>query len=205
MQFASADTRLDGCWMRGFDLEAGRLDLSNHPFTSGIHSGDTRLTTRYKPDPDPYLTAVGRSGFQASECVAVEDSERGLASAAAAGIRCIVIPRGLSRGGNFTGAWKVLKDIAEGNLSQTEALDIVAEAAASRTKLLKEYLRITGDDDGITFKKLHSRLGKLIQDKVPGGETENEMELLRARCNIFEALLIKHFRSADDFEKLVMK
>ncbi len=34
----------------GFDLEAGRLDVSNHPFTSGIHSGDTRLTTRYKQD-----------------------------------------------------------------------------------------------------------------------------------------------------------
>lgn len=31
----------------GFDLEAGRLDLSAHPFTSGIHAGDTRLTTRY--------------------------------------------------------------------------------------------------------------------------------------------------------------
>lgn len=34
----------------GFDLEAGRLDTSAHPFTSGIHEGDTRLTTRYKPD-----------------------------------------------------------------------------------------------------------------------------------------------------------
>ena len=34
----------------GFDLDAGRLDISNHPFTSGIHSGDTRLTTRYKDE-----------------------------------------------------------------------------------------------------------------------------------------------------------
>ncbi len=34
----------------GFDLEAGRLDLSEHPFTSGIHAGDVRLTTRYKDD-----------------------------------------------------------------------------------------------------------------------------------------------------------
>lgn len=34
----------------GFDLGAGRLDISNHPFTSGIHAGDTRLTTRYKDD-----------------------------------------------------------------------------------------------------------------------------------------------------------
>ncbi len=34
----------------GFDMETGRLDISEHPFTSGIHSGDVRLTTRYKPD-----------------------------------------------------------------------------------------------------------------------------------------------------------
>jgi len=32
-----------------------------------------------------------------------------------------------------------------------------------------------------------------------------DRELFLARCNIFEALLIKHFRSSDDFEKLVMK
>jgi beta-phosphoglucomutase-like phosphatase (HAD superfamily) len=43
----------------------------------------------------------------------VEDSERGLASAAAAGMRCIVIPRGLSRGGKFDDAWKILSDISE--------------------------------------------------------------------------------------------
>jgi carboxypeptidase Taq len=34
----------------GFDMDAGRLDVSNHPFTSGLHGGDTRLTTRYKSD-----------------------------------------------------------------------------------------------------------------------------------------------------------
>ncbi len=74
---------------------------------------DAEDTTRYKPEPDPYLTAISRSGFHASECIAVEDSERGLASAVAAGIRCIVIPRGLSRGGKFEGAWKKLEDIRE--------------------------------------------------------------------------------------------
>jgi carboxypeptidase Taq len=34
----------------GFDLKAGRLDTSQHPFTSGIHGGDIRLTTHYKDD-----------------------------------------------------------------------------------------------------------------------------------------------------------
>ncbi|MEK7136406.1 MAG: carboxypeptidase M32, partial [Patescibacteria group bacterium] len=32
----------------GFDLEAGRLDASVHPFSSGFHPYDVRLTTRYK-------------------------------------------------------------------------------------------------------------------------------------------------------------
>ncbi|MFO0928904.1 MAG: carboxypeptidase M32 [Gemmataceae bacterium] len=31
----------------GFDFEAGRLDVSAHPFCSGIGPGDCRLTTRY--------------------------------------------------------------------------------------------------------------------------------------------------------------
>jgi carboxypeptidase Taq len=31
----------------GFDLNAGRIDVSVHPFCSGIAPGDTRMTTRY--------------------------------------------------------------------------------------------------------------------------------------------------------------
>jgi carboxypeptidase Taq len=31
----------------GFDLEAGRLDTTTHPFCEGLAAGDTRLTTRY--------------------------------------------------------------------------------------------------------------------------------------------------------------
>src|SRR5947209_674944 len=33
----------------GFDFEAGRLDLTTHPFCSGIGPGDCRITTRYNP------------------------------------------------------------------------------------------------------------------------------------------------------------
>jgi carboxypeptidase Taq len=34
----------------GFDLKAGRLDVTTHPFCSGIGPGDTRLTTRYRDE-----------------------------------------------------------------------------------------------------------------------------------------------------------
>lgn len=33
-----------------FDLKAGRLDVTTHPFCSGIGIGDTRLTTRYRDE-----------------------------------------------------------------------------------------------------------------------------------------------------------
>lgn len=34
----------------GFDLDAGRLDVTTHPFCSGFAPGDTRLTTRYREE-----------------------------------------------------------------------------------------------------------------------------------------------------------
>lgn len=40
----------------GFDLEAGRLDESEHPFTTGITPGDVRITTHYYPNN--FISAV---------------------------------------------------------------------------------------------------------------------------------------------------
>ncbi|MEW6529434.1 MAG: carboxypeptidase M32 [Thermodesulfobacteriota bacterium] len=39
----------------GFDFSAGRLDVSAHPFTTGIGPGDVRITTRYQ---DHYFNAA---------------------------------------------------------------------------------------------------------------------------------------------------
>jgi HAD superfamily hydrolase (TIGR01509 family) len=69
--------------------------------------------SRKKPHPDPYLTAVKRSGVDAAACVAVEDSERGLISADAAGVRCLVVPSLLTRGARFLGAYRVLDAISD--------------------------------------------------------------------------------------------
>ncbi len=34
----------------GYEMDAGRLDVSAHPFTTGIGPGDSRITTRYSED-----------------------------------------------------------------------------------------------------------------------------------------------------------
>ena len=43
----------------GFDFEAGRMDVSAHPFSAGLWPGDTRFTTRFdETDPFSCLYAV---------------------------------------------------------------------------------------------------------------------------------------------------
>lgn len=66
-----------------------------------------------KPDPEPYLTAMRQNDLSADECVVIEDSDRGLRAALAAGLRCVVIPQGLTQGLDFTGALCELTDIRQ--------------------------------------------------------------------------------------------
>ena len=64
-----------------------------------------------KPNPDPYLTAISRYGLQLDQCIVVEDSERGLAAATAAGLKCMIIRTEWSKNGDFRKASKVLDSI----------------------------------------------------------------------------------------------
>lgn len=66
-----------------------------------------------KPSPEPYLKALEISGCSREECVVVEDSERGLAAAYDAGIKCIVIPNHLTQGSDFSKAWKIIDRIEQ--------------------------------------------------------------------------------------------
>ncbi len=45
-----------------------------------------------KPHPEPYLTAARLLGVEAANCVAIEDSPAGVASAVAAGVPTIAVP-----------------------------------------------------------------------------------------------------------------
>jgi HAD superfamily hydrolase (TIGR01509 family) len=91
-----------------FDLIHERCDLLRY-FDFVLTAADF---PRVKPHPDPYLMAIDRSGVSPDECIAIEDSERGLEAATAAGIRCIVIPTPLTRGGAFDAAWRLVDSVA---------------------------------------------------------------------------------------------
>jgi HAD superfamily hydrolase (TIGR01509 family) len=66
-----------------------------------------------KPHPEPYLTALKRYGLRPQDCVAIEDSERGLVAARAAGLECLVVLSEWTKSGDFREARRVLKSVRE--------------------------------------------------------------------------------------------
>ena len=66
-----------------------------------------------KPHPAPYLAALERFGASPAEAVAVEDSERGLKSAIAAGLDCIIVRHPFTAAQNFSGACRIVESIRD--------------------------------------------------------------------------------------------
>lgn len=71
------------------------------------------MVRQTKPAPEPYLLGLEKLGIAARECVAVEDSPRGLQAARAAGLRCLVLRHPLFGGVGFEGAHLVLDTPAQ--------------------------------------------------------------------------------------------
>jgi HAD superfamily hydrolase (TIGR01509 family) len=66
-----------------------------------------------KPAPDPYLAGLERFAASPRQAVAVEDSARGLKSALAAGLACIIVENAFTRQHDFTGAALVIETFSE--------------------------------------------------------------------------------------------
>jgi HAD superfamily hydrolase (TIGR01509 family) len=70
------------------DLVLERMGVAGK-FAATVSSEEV---ARGKPAPDVYLEACRRLGLEPAQCTAVEDSENGIRSAHAAGLRVIAIP-----------------------------------------------------------------------------------------------------------------
>lgn len=68
---------------------------------------------RAKPHPDPYLSALRRFQAAADQAIVVEDSARGLKSAVAAGVDCIVVHNDFTASHDLSAATRKIGDIRE--------------------------------------------------------------------------------------------
>ncbi|MFC1615976.1 HAD family hydrolase [Patescibacteria group bacterium] len=92
-----------------FDLIMKGSGLRNY-FDFFITNEDVKHT---KPNPEPYLMALRKSGLAKEECLVIEDTERGLTAAKVAGLSCYAIPTDLSAGNDFSKADMVLGSVSE--------------------------------------------------------------------------------------------
>ncbi|MET1042883.1 MAG: HAD family phosphatase [Microbacteriaceae bacterium] len=95
------------------DHVAGAIDFAAF---DAIVAGDT--VTHSKPHPEPYLRGAQLLGVNAQDCVAIEDSEPGLASAVAAGTTAIGVPAHTTilEGPDYT-LWPTLHERTIGDLA----------------------------------------------------------------------------------------
>jgi HAD superfamily hydrolase (TIGR01509 family) len=66
-----------------------------------------------KPHPEPYLTGLKHFGATPEETLVVEDSSRGLSSAVAAGIDCVVVENEFTRAQDFSQATYRISTLSE--------------------------------------------------------------------------------------------
>jgi HAD superfamily hydrolase (TIGR01509 family) len=77
---------------------------------------------RPKPRPDGFLCAAGRLGVPVDGCLVLEDAEKGVAAAHAAGMKCIAVPTSYTRGNDFSGATLVVESLREVTIALIDSL-----------------------------------------------------------------------------------
>jgi len=85
------------------------LDISRY-FAAIVTGLDV---ARVKPAPDIFLAAARLIGAKPSECLVLEDAEKGVLAAHRAGMRCIAVPNDQTRHHDFSQATGVCRSLNE--------------------------------------------------------------------------------------------
>lgn len=99
---------------------------------------------------------------------------------------------------------ELLHTMEKGEISKTEALALVTRAHTMRRELLHEYCRMTGCNGTPNLRQVLPDLGKWRKNMTDDDPRTLTTDLLMARINILEALLIKHFHPASEFQNMMV-
>ena len=77
---------------------------------------------RVKPAPDVFLLAAQRLEVAAGQCVVLEDAEKGVMAAKAAGMKCIAVPSGHTADHDFSQADLVVESLDKITMDMIDAL-----------------------------------------------------------------------------------
>lgn len=94
------------------------LDIAHH-FQAIVSAQDV---ARVKPAPDIFLTAARRAGAMPSQCLVLEDAEKGVLAAREAGMSCIAVPSEQTRHHDFSQATRICSSLSEVTLELIDSL-----------------------------------------------------------------------------------
>ena len=72
-----------------------------------------RDVAHVKPHPDIFFHVAQRMGVSPAECLVLEDAEKGVLAACAAGMKVIAVPQPLTQNNDFSKATRVLRSLEE--------------------------------------------------------------------------------------------
>jgi HAD superfamily hydrolase (TIGR01509 family) len=105
-------------WRHAVDAVLNALDLRRH--FAAVVCGDE--VPRVKPAPDLSLAAARLLGVAPAACLVLEDAEKGVRAALAAGMRCLAVPTAQTRDHDFSGATAVVDSLAGIDLAFLDTL-----------------------------------------------------------------------------------
>jgi HAD superfamily hydrolase (TIGR01509 family) len=100
------------------DAVLQRLDIGRY-FQAIVSGVDV---ARVKPAPDIFLAAAQAVGASPSQCVVLEDAEKGVLAAHDAGMACIAVPNEHTRSHDFSKATRICASLNEITLALLDAL-----------------------------------------------------------------------------------
>lgn len=100
---------------------------------------------------------------------------------------------------------QLLKNFETGNIDQVHAFEVVRRTKETKSELLSEFKHLSGENSNLPFREMMQALGKKQKELAAVGIVSLEWEIFTAKCNIFETLLTKHFKSEENFQSMVSK
>ena len=98
---------------------------------------------------------------------------------------------------------QLLKDVSSGKVTQADALKTVANTLKFRAEIYQLYKQIFGRDCTLHFRAMLFELGQFQIDNPEKTALSLSVDLLKIKCDIYETLLIKKFKSIKNFERMV--
>jgi len=100
---------------------------------------------------------------------------------------------------------QLLNNFSSAKLSKKEASNIIINAKKMRKEISDSYRKITGKESEIPFRSILLDIIDEYKMTSSGSNANKDLVILNARCKIFESLLIKHFKSEENFQEMFAK